>query len=102
MRAGFLEPLQGFQAFFFENHIGIRFHSCGECESEKPFLVARVFLQALAGEVSGVPDGFLRTFHAREIGLAFNSLERYFFVPEEIARESTLAIQLLEEVTGCD
>src|SRR5260370_565877 len=97
---GFLEPLQGLDMLLLENHVGIRFHSGRQGESEESFRVACVYLQALAGEFPGVLDSLLKTLHARRIGLAFNAVEEFFFVQEEIARERALAIELLEEVTG--
>ena len=97
---GFLEPLQRFDMLLLENHIGVRFHSRRQGQSEERFRVAFIFFEAPARERSSEPDGFLKTLHARGVGFPLNAVQESFFIQEKIAGENILAIKLLKEVAG--
>src|SRR5438876_11620812 len=85
---GFLEPLQRFDMLLLENHIGVRFHSRRQGQSEERFRVAFIFFEAPARERSSEPDGFLKTLHARGVGFPLNAVQESFFIQEKIAGEN--------------
>ena len=93
---GFLHALETIELFFFENGVSIGFHPGGKRQAEERFRIFGSFLHACSRQLTGTREGAAKVVHASGVRLAFDSVQKPFFIEEEIAGQDILPIKFFE------